>query len=343
MSTRSTVLVLFLCVLLATIAAVAVAASAKADTIHLRSGETLIGDARLEGTDAVIVESRYPEVRTVRLTRDDLAPESLYGLVERTTDAHSVAGVRSLADLAERLGLNAVAIADYRAVKALEPSSASTADARIVALTNEIASDVLEDGRSLLAQGQAAAALQYLHTVLERYPDSPAAKEAKPLVEKATAIAGESAQVARVTVSAPDAPRLADEVEKHLAKGDAAVRLVSGHAGMNSVQDQREMLRAIDHFEDAWESAKRLPVSATGDGALDQRLTTLRSRSQTSLLRAYLTAGSIFLQRRAIPTAERFCNKACELDPQGQSSHDLHRQIIAAKTTYSRGVRLAAH
>jgi len=38
------------------------------------------------------------------------------------------------------------------------------------------------------------------------------------------------------------------------------------------------------------------------------------------------------LQRRSIPTAERYCNIACLLDPEGKSNHELHRLIIQVKT-----------
>ena len=55
------------------------------------------------------------------------------------------------------------------------------------------------------------------------------------------------------------------------------------------------------------------------------------TRIEERLARAYLTAGSIHLQRYSIPRAEEYCNKACELQPEDKANHALHRLIIEAK------------
>ena len=302
--------------------------------MQLVTGETVVGDVTLEGDDGVVVEVRYPAAKTLKLRRDDLAPESLFAVVERKTDPKDPVARRSLGELAERLGLLAAAAAEYAAVGALDPTAAKDMEGRITSLSETVAADLLEDAKALLEDGKPAAALLYLHTVLERYPRTPAAKEAQGLMAAAHKAAGASAEVSEKTVDPQAAGKLADAIEAQLAKGDAARQGVSGHPGAGGTSDVRALDRAIDRYESAWEKAKDLPVAGTGDAALDGRIASLKARAKASLVRAYLDAGTALLQRRAIPGAEKYCNRACELDPENRENHELHRLIVLAKASY---------
>lgn len=175
---------------------------------------------------------------------------------------------------------------------------------------------------------EAKAAVMYLHTLMETYPGTKAAKEAEALLSKATKAAGASVDVAPRTVEAAASAKVIETVEAHLGKGDAATKEVAGHE--STVADSRAAERAVGNYEAAWEAAKSLPV-ATGDDGLDARIAKVRARAKTSLVQAYLTAGTVYLQRRAIPDAERWCNKACELDPENKPNHTLHKLILQAK------------
>ena len=61
--------------------------TARAETLQLRNGQALQGDVQLEGADGVVIDVRFPDVKTVRLTRGELTPESLFAVLERRTDA----------------------------------------------------------------------------------------------------------------------------------------------------------------------------------------------------------------------------------------------------------------
>ena len=319
----------------AALAVLATVSPAHAETVDLTSGGVVVGEVRLEGADTVVVNARYPMETEVRLRRSDLTAESLYRLLERRTESGDVSGHLALGELAEKSGLRGIAVAEYRAVRALDPAQSKEMDARIGRLLSVIAEDLLRDAKSLLDSGNARAALMYLHAILERYPGSDPAKEAKALMAAAHKAAGASAEVAERTVPADDARKAADAVVKYLGKGDASLQAIEGHED-STVSEQRSSERAVIHFEAAREAAKTLPVSSTGDKDLDARIVALRSRAKASLVQAYLTAGTVLLGRRSIPGAEDYCNRACALDPDNKENHDLHRLILDAKTTYYR-------
>ena len=307
----------------------AIPSTSRGEVVRLVSGETLVGDVRLEGPDKIVLEARFPEERVVTLARDELTPESLFSVLERRTDPKDAAKRKELGELAARLDLKGVAVAEYIAVRRLDPAQSKEMDERITRLREAIAIEVLEDAKDLLEEGNARAAILYLHTVLERYPDSQAAQQARELMPRAHETAGSATDVAPNASTKPD-PKAIDAVQSHVEKGDAAFAPLRGHVG-SSVAGQRAAERAIAHYEKAWEAAKKLPVAAA-EPELQGRIDTLRERAKQSLVDAYLTAGSIHLQRRSIPSAERWCNKACLVDPDNKRNHELHGQIVDAKS-----------
>lgn len=316
--------------LLAVAASISMGPMALAETVELRSGAVFVGDVHSVTSEAVVMDVRFPEGRTVTLKPEDLAPISLYRLMEARADRRSGEDRLRLGEFAEQAGLWGVAISDYMAVKQLTPGSSADMDRRVARLSDRIAVGILEDARLELAAGRANSALIYLHTILELHPTSAAAKEARQLVKTAHHAAGASAEVGEKTVSPEKAKAVADRVAKELDKGDREFKPVSGHAD-HSTRSQRSVERAIRHYEDAWQAVKTLPIVPRA-GDLPSRFAALRGQAKSKLVNAYLTAGSIHLQRRSIPAAERYCNLACELDPEGKPNHALHRLIIQAKT-----------
>jgi tetratricopeptide (TPR) repeat protein len=303
-------------------------ALARAETVDLKTGGTLDGEVSLGEGNAVVVLARFPRSGTITIRRSDLTPQSLYRVLERRADPKDPAAHRRLGAIAEEAGLWGTAISEYRAAKDLDPASAREMDGHVDRLTGTLAAEVLQDARDLLDEGRANAAVMHLHTLMETYPGTKAAKEAVRLLPAATKAAGPSIDVAPRTVDASAAARTLETVEAHVGKGDAATKEVAGHEG--SVADSRASERAVGHFEAAWETAKTLPVE-TGDDGLDARIAGMRARAKASLVQAYLTAGTVHLQRRALPDAERWCNRACELDPGNKPNHALHGLILQAK------------
>lgn len=313
---------------LAFIACLSIAAAASAETVRLRDGRMIAGEVRLEGS-SVVVDATFPTVATITLRRDEIAPESLFALLERRAAPDDIAQRRELAQLAERSGLEALAIAEYRTIQRLDPASAKELEPRIERLFEAIASDLLEEARDLLEMDDRESALVYLHTIVEDHPRTKAAPEARRMIRDMQRTVAEAAAVATRTAPESEAPKLLDRVAESLGQGDEKLEGIRGFASA-SIKHQRAAERAIRHYERAWESAKQLPVSADTP-ELRGRITAARERTRSRLIDAYLTAASIHVQRRSLNTAERYCNEAYVLDPENAATHDLHRLIVQAK------------
>lgn len=302
----------------------------RADTVQLKSGAILVGSVTLMENGDIQIATRFPRVETLTLEREHLMPRSLYDVLDRRTDRDDPEGRLRIGELAESSGLYGLAISDYLSVAELRPDLEEEMTARVERVREAIADRILEDARDLLEEGNARSALLYLHTLQEQYPETRAAKRgAKELMTTAHDHAGESTDVAEKTVPAEKAPKTIEALQKHLGKGDREMRKLKGHEG-DSSRDRRAAEKAIRYFESAWEDVRTLPVTAP-DPELEAKIRGLRKSVKERLVEAYLTAGSIHLQRYSIPRAEEFCNKACELEPDDKASHALHRLIIEAK------------
>lgn len=306
-----------------------VAAVSRADTVQLKSGAILVGDIELAESGDIVVTTRFPEEGTFTLKRDELVPRSLYDILDRRSDPKDADARLQLGELAESTGLYGIAVSDYLAVGELRPTLREDMAKRIERVREAIAAGILEDARELLEDGNPRAALMYLHTIQERYGTTKAAKEAKTLMATGHEHAGSSTDVAKKTVSEEKAPKVIESLEKNLEKGDREARKLSGHEGGSS-RESKVADKAIRYFESAWDAIKTLPVT-TSDAELQSTIQRLRQSGKERLAKAYLTAGSIHLQRYSIPRAEEYCNKACELQPEDKANHTLHRLIIEAK------------
>lgn len=306
------------------------AVASGADTIQLKSGATFVGEVVLKDDGAVQIAARFPRKETLTFSREELQPRSLYDLVDRRVAPGDAEARLSVAELAQSSGLYALAISDYMAVADMRPEREAEMVARIREVKEAIAAEILSEVKLLLEEGHPRVALMHLHSLRELYPDTAAAKRgAKELMTTARARAGASVDVAEKTVSPDRAPKVISELRKDVEKGRKEMQKLQGHEGSSS-RDSRAAKKAIREFESAWNMVKSLPVSVP-DHELQTEITHLRKSVKEMLAQAYLTAGTIELQRYSIPNAEEFCNKACELQPEDKSNHQLHRLILEAK------------
>lgn len=271
------------------------------EIVELRTGVTLVGEVRLIGREELVVEARFPDVRTYRIKTKKVKAESLYRLFERRA-AQDVAGERLRpAEFAESEGLRGIAVAGYRAVLELDPGSKQEIESRLQAIQSGIAGDLLTDARQLLESGSPARAVLYLHTIVETYPDSEAAKGARALMPKAHRAAGTAAAVDIHTVPADQVLDVLRDIEQYRAK---AAKLYK--PGMSHDSSSSRTVRAVDMaialYEAAWRSAKSLPV-ALGDGDLQARIDRVRESTRKALVSLYLAGGTLQIQRRAISRA----------------------------------------
>lgn len=318
--------------MLGALIALAIAAgSARGDTVGLRSGGTIVGTVRLSGTDRVVIDSVFPETKTVLLMREDIAPESMHDILERLAEPGDAAKRRELGEFAEAHGLVALAIADFTLVKKLDPATAKAMDPRISRLNEALADEILADAQDLLDAGNPNAALMYLGTLASRFPRTGAAKRAEPVATAAADSALAFSRVVEPSVAATEVPRVVAEAEANLAKGDAARGTPSSRTGKGVVADGRAAARAVACYEAASRAARSIPSAPSGDSALDARVERVRSASRSKLIEAYLATGTILLERRAISGAEDCSNRLCALDPSNENGRELHERVVAAK------------
>lgn len=119
------------------------------ETVELRSSGTLVGSVRLEGADGVVIEATFLSTEVRNLERGDFAPESMHAILDHAADPADVAKRREMGGFAEANGLLALAIADFAAARTLDPKTAKELDARIAAVEEQIAGEMLFDAQGV--------------------------------------------------------------------------------------------------------------------------------------------------------------------------------------------------
>lgn len=303
-----------------------------AQTLELRSGEVVIG--RVTGVDdhTLKVDVTFPVMGTRTIARADVAPRSLYAVLAARIDQADAKAHLELARACRELGLSALAIAEAREAARRDPALASTVDKMIPVLRSDIATEILRQAEGDFAEDRIGSARLGSHVVLRDYSDTAAAKGAQQLMQKIAARTGPVPRLAtdeEIDAAIKAARRDLERTEK--------ATTTPAHGKMS---DQRALQRAISRLEKTWESigdlvaplADATPATPTTSVATSaDRLSSTQAEVRHRLTAAYLSLGSIYLQRRALPDADEWCNKACALDPENQHLHRLHELILQAK------------
>ncbi len=300
------------------------------ETIELKSGEVLLGRVVKLDDTAVHVEAGFPEQKSLSIPREDLAPTTMYALLVARSDAQSAAAHLSLAEQCLELGLYGHAIAEYREAARLDPSFAAKSQTGIAGARRQIAKAILEDAQDALLENRTAAARLLLSSLITRYRETPAAKEAYDRLQTKRSESGESPRRSVPARQVEEALRLFAAHMQNAEKEDV------GSMSHGRMREQRGLERRVLHLERAWNLIDDLAAPAT-EAELTDRLEAARRSAKSQLVDAYLLLGNVFLQRRAIPSAENWCVKACDLDPENTAGHGLHGQIQDAKTLQGRG------
>jgi hypothetical protein len=304
-----------------------------AQTIQLRNGEILVGDVQIkDGGNTILVHVRYPKVRDVVLARKDLTPKSLYAIFEKHADRKNADTLWAIAMLAKDARMYGVAISDLVAVKTLDPKKKGAVAAAITDIHELIAGELLQDARDALAMENPRAALVYLHTIKERYPDTKAANETKTIMSLAHSRAGARVDIAHKTVSAEMATKVLAKISEFRERGDKSLRMVRGknRRTVGGSRLRRALDKAINYYRKAWQAARKLPV-AVAESKLRERIGVARSTSRKLLVGALIDAATLQLVRTSVTKAEEFCKEACALDPENKKLRDVHKTIIEAK------------
>lgn len=294
---------------------------APAQTLELRSGEVVIGHVTEFGEKSLKIDVSFPVPGTRTIERADVEPRSIYAVLAARIDQDDARAHFTLAGTCRELGLFPHAIAEAREAARRDPALLPDANRMIADLQDAIGADLLRRAEASFAEDRLGSARLTAQAVLRDYRNTGAAKDASDLLRRLDAGANGSlrhATAEQITAAVESARKELDRAAK-----DAQV------PAHGRVKDQRRLERGVARLEQVWRSVGDL---APPDGVtLADRLSATQAELRQRLVDAYLGLGAIHLERRALPDADEWCNKACELDPGNQRLHRLHELILHAK------------
>ena len=302
-----------------------------AQTIELRNGEVAIGRVVKVTASTVEVEIGFPKAATRTIQKSDITPVSLYTILAARVEPGDAEAHTQLAEVARGMGLRGHAIAEFREAARLDPKLKATAEAKVMDIRTDIARALVEDAKEAMEENRFGAARLTLSTIDESYGDTPVGREATHLLQELKEKRLQNAGLHQV--SASELERLLKRVAGHVQDADDVKGDRSPHGG---VKAQRTLERVVRHLEKANDAVSDVappddPREMAGE------LTTARESVQHRLVEAYLTLGTVFIQRRAIPSAEEYCEKAGDLDPENSHNHRLHNLILQARIATDSG------
>ena len=309
------------------LALVLAVSSVHAETLELKTGEVLIGRVLRVDDRVVEMEVGFPEEKTVTIAQEDMTPGSLYTILAAHSNPASAQAHLSLAETSLRLGLRGHAIAEYREAARLDPTLRESVETKVSGIRRELAADLLLEARIASEEARWAAALLTLNVVLDRFADTPSAKEAARLLAEVKREI--RATKAGSRVSAEKLDKAIREAERHEKKAEEVGQGASGYIGL-TIKEQKRREKVIANLEKAWNALKDIapPEREAHDF---ERFTSVRERIRGKLGQHYLALGTAFLKRRAINSAEDYNIKACELDTESGECHKLQDLIVQAR------------
>lgn len=297
-------------------------ASLPAQAIEMRTGEVVVGRVIALDEHSVEVEVDYPTPGKRTIERADLAPRTMYAILAARIDRKDPLAHLELAKQCRGLGLFAHAISEARYAERLDPGLGAKVKKMVAELEAAIAERYLREAEAAFVENRLGSAQLAARRVLTTHAGAPAAAGARKLLAK---IAARTEPDAR-PVSSKEVAKLVDAVQRQLDR-TAADTASPAHGKM---RDQRKLERAVRRLEKSWKSIQTAAAPVDDVTAAD-RLSSAREALRGRLTGAYLALGAMHLERRALPDADKWCNKACTIDAENKANHRLHELILQAK------------
>lgn len=307
-----------------------------AQTIELRSGEVAIGRGVAVNASTVDVEIGFPDATTRTIQKSDLTPVSLYAILAAQAEPGNAAARVKLAEAARGLELRGHAIAEYREAARLDPALKAKAEAKVMEIRTEIARALVEDAKQAIDETRFGAARLALSAIDASYGDTPVGQEAARMQQQLKEKQLQNVLLRKVGTSQLES--ILKQVAGLIQKAEEVKGAESPHGSMKA---QRALQAVVKHLEKATRTMKDVAPPDSSPELAD-KLTTARESVRRRLVDGYLALGTVYFQRRAIPNAEKNCEKACDLDPDNKSNHELHRLILQAKIATGSGLGSAS-
>lgn len=307
-------------------------APAAAESVRLKTGEILIGKVKAASFQEVRMHTIFPKDGELTLPASKLDPASHYVVLAVRLDLKDAQLRFRLAEFCIQRGLFAYAIAESERAAKLDPKLALRSKALRKKATDSIAEHLLEEAKTHIAIEQDGRARLFLTSILERYPTSRSAAEARRLLRTLKRTRKpKQAEPLIVRKRAKDALRkkLA-RAKKLLDKADKRTGALKRHF-TSSRGDERLLRWAVSRYGKAHRLLREATRRSTDDNTLNRELKALAVLVRTRLTRSFLELGELYLSRGAIRLAERNCSQACLLAPSDRSLHTLHKRILDAR------------
>ncbi len=299
-----------------------------AETVELTSGEVLIGRVVALDDSSLTLQVGFPKVEIRTIQRSEVVPSSLYTLLASRIDPDNAEDHLRLAEVSLELGLPGHAIAEYREAARLDPSRKKVAERNVKAIREKIATDLLADSTDAFAEGRWAEAKLNAEVIVERFGDTKAAPQTRRLIHKIKELVKAREEVKEA--SRAEADQALEEALRYEQRADDLRLTVAGGIGI-SAKEQRLRKKAIAYLEKSWKALKDIQPPPTGDNQNELSFTATRDRIKKVLGDHYLAIGTLYIQRRALPTAEEYNVNACRLDPESGGCILLQDLIVQAR------------
>ncbi len=304
------------------LAATAFAAPA---TIILRDGLTGTANVIETTADSVSLEFTYKGTgKPVSLTlpAKRLDPHCFYDIRLRTMEDTAENHLR-LAIFCAESSLFARAKIQYERAVAIDPKFVAEVR-KMPEVMNGIAARLLVVAQVALKTGDLASAERQAVIITTRFANTDSAKDAQALLEEVEAAAEAKAQAAKKAglEALSESERMAaKEREKALAPAvkfrDRARKLKARGLRVENQSEAKGFFdAAAGDFERALKAIEGLRADAVDDPSMNGALDDLDGAIREEAISCCVYAGNVALGRRAYPEAQKYANRALEVDPE---------------------------
>lgn len=304
---------------------------ATAEVLELKSGETLIGRVTEVTNEGLQIRVGFPRNEQLSVQTEQIKPASLYAVLSARIDPNSAKDRAELAQTCLDLGLMGHAIAEFREAISLDPALRDKHGGKIRQIQEEVAEGIFREIQNALKENRLSHAKLNSEVLVEFYPETAAGKKAKRtlddiMTQKKAMMSREAKKEEAIRTSLKEAERLEARAEKLASRVKSDIS--------RKAKDRKINQQVAQILESAYSKVRNIEtLPEERNERYGSELLATQRRLQTKLGQQYLKLGTAFVQIRALPTAEQYSVKACELDSEGRSCARLQNLIIQARLT----------
>lgn len=311
---------------------------ASGEIVALKDGRILEGDI-LEVTEEKV--SLRIQGADMAIPLSSVSPEHVYRLRSKRLDPKDARGHFALGEfcLANSLVTQGIRLLE-KAVE-LEPARKEAADRAIAAAVAKDATELLEAGRALLQDSKYDEALRRLQVLLEKYPQSAQAGEAKKVMTDATEGIKKRNEEREKQLAALEKKKADDKA----AKGEDAIKARFDLAGRLVEEAKKLHVEGLDHegntrvtrAHQTWERgvARLLEArAALVDVQAQTKVDELKSAGKDKvsevdrwLVIIYSSLGHLWAMELNFRDSIKWLNKALAIDPQDKIASELKLKV----------------